>query len=116
MLDQRSCVRDSRYSLPRVLGEGWGGGLQAVLNLCENRLCLHQRFAIRKTQHTKPVPGEPLCPRLVPSALIFVLPAIQLDYQDAFDTADTPSPVFWATLRNLTTGWACYSGSDRPVF
>ena len=59
-----------------------------VLNLCENRLCLHQSFAIGKTQHTKPAPGEPLCPRLVLCALIVVLPAVQLDDQHAFDTAE----------------------------
>ena len=70
------CKVGALNSLPRVLGEGWGGGLEAVLNLCENRLCLHQRFAIGKTQHAKPALGEPLCARLVPCALIFVLPAM----------------------------------------
>ena len=58
------------------------------LNLRENHLCLHQRFAIRKTQHTKPAPGEPPGPRLVPRALFLMLPAVQLDDQHGFDAAE----------------------------
>jgi hypothetical protein len=75
-------------SLPPVLGEGWGGGLQAVLNLRENRLRLHQSLAIRIAQQAKPVLGESLCARLFPCALIFVLPSIQLDHHHAFDATE----------------------------
>jgi hypothetical protein len=63
-------------------------GSETVLNLCEDRLRLHQRFVIGKTQHTKAVRGEPPGPRLVPRALIFVLPAVQLDDQHAFDATE----------------------------
>ena len=65
-----------------------GGGLEAVLNLCENGLRLHQSFAIRKAQHAKPILGEPLCASLIPRALIFMLPSIQLDYHHAFDATE----------------------------
>jgi hypothetical protein len=71
-------------SSPSVFGGGLGGGLEAVLNLCENGLRLHQSFAIRKAQHAKPMLGEPLCASLIPRALIFMLPSIQLDYHHAF--------------------------------
>jgi hypothetical protein len=60
------------------------GVYRRFLNLRENRLYLQQSFAIRKAQHAKATPGEPLCARLVPRALIFVLPAIQFDHH-AFD-------------------------------
>jgi hypothetical protein len=59
-----------------------------VLNLRENRLCLHQGFVIRKTQYPKTLLAEPLCARLVLRTLILMLPAVQLDDQHAFDTAE----------------------------
>ena len=37
-----------------------------------------------KAQHAKPMLGEPLCASLIPRALIFMLPSIQLDYHHAF--------------------------------
>jgi hypothetical protein len=68
---------------------GWGSrGSEKVLNLCENRLRLHQRFAIRKAQHAKPAPAEPLRACLVPRALILMLPAVELDDQHPFDAAE----------------------------
>jgi hypothetical protein len=59
-----------------------------VLNLRENRLCLHQGFVIRKTQHVETLLAEPLRACRVLRALIFVLPAVQLDDQHAFDAAE----------------------------
>jgi hypothetical protein len=73
---------------PSVLGEGWGGGLEAVLNLCEKRLRFHQSLAIRKPQHAKAVLGEPVRACFVPGALTFVLPSIQLDHHHAFDATE----------------------------
>jgi hypothetical protein len=68
-------------------GLGWGSiGSETVLNLRENRLRLHQRFAIGKAQHTKTSRGEPLV-RDASRALIFVMPAVKLDDQHAFDAA-----------------------------
>ena len=59
-----------------------------VLNLRENHLCLHQGFAIRKTQYPKTLLAEPLCARLVLRTLILMLPAVQLDDQHAFDATE----------------------------
>jgi hypothetical protein len=68
---------------------GWGSrGSEKVLNLRENRLRLHQRFVIRKTQHTKPALAEPLRADRVLRALILMLPAVELDDQQPFDAAE----------------------------
>jgi hypothetical protein len=73
---------------PSALGEGWGGGLEAVLDIFENRLRLQQRLAIRKAQYAKTLLAEPPCALRVSRALILVLPAIELDDQHAFDAAE----------------------------
>jgi hypothetical protein len=43
--------------------------VRAVLNLCENRLCLQQRFAIRKSPRAQRLPASPSvrCDRRTPS-------------------------------------------------
>ncbi len=73
---------------PPCFGGGRGGGLEAVLNLGENRLCLHQSFAIREAQHVETLLTEPLRACRVLRALILMLPAVQLDDQHAFDAAE----------------------------
>jgi hypothetical protein len=63
-------------------------GVQAVLNLCENRLCLYQRGVIRKAQNVETLLVEPLRACRIPRPLILMLPAIQFDDQHPFDAAE----------------------------
>jgi hypothetical protein len=73
---------------PIVLGEGAGGGLQAVLNLCENRLHLLQHFPIREAQHSIPELRQPRAARLILRAALQMMSAVNLHDEHSLHAAE----------------------------